>query len=155
MVTSPNFPNDYPKLLDMTQMIQVEEGMLIEIEFTAFETEHSYESVYNYQSSYYEYNFGTLWCYDDFDHLKIEDGDGSSLMDKTCGSSNEEIISGDDGQSIGPELPPNRISKTNVVKFIFKSDDYDDEEYGVGGSRGGWSVSWRAVSPPGECQHQP
>ena len=126
--------------------------MLIEIEFTAFETEIDYY----YDYSEMEYDYDKKWCYSYRDHLRIEDGDGTSLMDRTCGSSDSYIIIGDYGQSIGANLPPNILSTSNVVKFIFVSDPLDADDYNsISGSRGGWSVSWRAVSPPGECQHQP
>ena len=57
----------------------------------------------------------------DYDYLMIEDGDGTVLMEKSCGTS----------------LPANIQSKTNVVKLIFKTDKDT--------TRSGWEVKWKAV----------
>ena len=66
----------------------------------------------------------------------IEDGDGTVLMEKSCGTS----------------LPANIRSKTNVVKLRFKTDDSE--------VRRGWRFMWSAVLPsavlpstvlPSEC----
>ena len=61
-----------------------------------------------------------------YDYLMIEDGDGTTLMEKSCGTS----------------LPANIRSKTNVVKLIFKTDKDT--------TRSGWEVKWKAVLPS-EC----
>ena len=60
-----------------------------------------------------------------FDFLKIRDGDGTTLMGKTCGSS----------------LPNKITSKTNIVFLDFKTNGK--------GRRTGWSVYWRDVTLPG------
>ena len=58
-----------------------------------------------------------------YDYLTMTDGDGTTLMGKTCGAS----------------LPNNITSVTNVIEMKFKTD---------GGATGeGWSLSWRAVLP--------
>ena len=61
-----------------------------------------------------------------YDHLTIEDGDGSTLMEKTCGNT----------------LPQGLVSKSNVVKLHFKTDESVAES--------GWSVTWSAEKPTGE-----
>ena len=66
-VTSPNYPDNYPNNLEKTDMIQVEQGLILSLQFTAFKI----ESCSN--------------C--DCDHLTITDGDGTILMKKSCGSS--------------------------------------------------------------------
>ena len=84
-------------------MIQVEEGLILSLQFTAFDIEsHS-------------------TC--DYDHLTITDGDGTTLMEKSCGSS----------------LPAAITSRTNSVTLIFSTDD----SY----AKTGWSVNWTAVTP--------
>ena len=90
-------------------MIQVEQSLVIFLQFTAFDIE-----------------VGGSSC--PYDHLTITDGDGTTLMEKSCGSI----------------LPADIISTSNIVKLLFSSDDWN-------GFYSGWSVSWRAVTP-GECQ---
>ena len=63
----------------------------------------------------------------DYDHVTITDGDGTTLMEKSCGAT----------------LPANITSTSNIVKMVFSTNGW--------GTRSGWSVSWSAVTP-GECQ---
>ena len=107
VVTSPNYPDKYPNDLQNTTTIGVEKGMIIALKFTAFNVEWGDDS-----------------C--PYDHLTIEDGDGSTLMEKTCGYS----------------LPEDLVSKSNVVKLHFKTDESVTES--------GWSVTWSAEKPTGE-----
>ena len=104
----------------------MEEGLTLLLQFTAFNLEpHSY-------------------C--GFDHLTITDGDGTILMEKSCGSSDDgtAVIGGHGGQlSLGSSLPANVRSLSNSVNLIFKTD--------FTGAMAGWSVSWSAVTP-GECK---
>ena len=58
-----------------------------------------------------------------FDNLAITDGDGTTLLAKTCGST----------------LPSNITSLTNVVNTLFRTN--------ANGTASGWSVSWSAVTP--------
>ena len=67
VVTSPNYPNNYPNNLQRTETIQIGEGLILSLEFNAFDIEDD--------SS----------CYDD--HLTITDNYGTTLMEKNCGSS--------------------------------------------------------------------
>ena len=107
MRESENWPGNYPNDLDQElDPIVVAQGMVISIEFTDFDIE--------YHSS----------C--GYDYLMIEDGDGTVLMEKSCGTS----------------LPANIRSKTNVVKLRFKTDDSE--------VRRGWRFMWSAVLPS-EC----
>ena len=90
VVTSPNYPDKYPNDLRNTTTIKVVKGMIVALKFTAFNVE--------------------IESWDDscpYDHLTIKDGDGSTLMEKTCGQS----------------LPENLVSKSNVVKLYFTTDD--------------------------------
>ena len=61
MVTSPNYPCNYPNKLNRTTTITAKEGMVVELEFTAFNT------------------------YSGFDTLKILDNDGTVLSNKRSG----------------------------------------------------------------------
>ena len=106
MVTSPNYPNNYPYSFDRTDIIWVEEGLIIAMQFTAFDVESD------------------AWSTCSYDHVTIKNGDGTILMEKTCGSS----------------LPAALTSKSNVVKIYFHSND-------DGFSFSGWSLTWRAVTP--------
>ena len=58
-----------------------------------------------------------------YDYLTMTDGDGSTLMGKTCGTS----------------LPNNITSASNVIEMEFRTDGSQPRE--------GWSLSWRAVLP--------
>ena len=132
-VTSPNYPRNYPNYLNKTQTIKVEERLTLFLQFTAFDIED------------YPIN-GNLECshFDRGDHLTITDGDGTTLMEKSCGSTSSKygLIVG--GQSIGPFMPAAIRSRTNVVNLVFITTVH-------AGTRTGWSVSWSVVTS-GECQ---
>ena len=57
------------------------------------------------------------------DHVTIKNGDGTTLMEKTCGSS----------------LPAAVTSTSNIVEIYFHTDS--------GWSYSGWRLTWRAVTP--------
>ena len=128
IVTSPNYPENYPNNFRKTETIQVEQGLVLSLQFTAFIIEPHPRC-------------GDL--------LKIADGDGTILMEKSCGPFNDgSILIG--GQSIiydildnSSSLPPNITSKSNIVKLMFSSNGFRTFP--------GWSVNWTAVTP-GECQ---
>ena len=61
MVTSPNYPCNYPNNLKQTETIIAKEGMVVDLEFTAFETEL-------------------------YDTLEIQDNDGTILLPARGGS---------------------------------------------------------------------
>ena len=105
ILSSPNYPGKYPNNHKKTETIQGGPGTVLVLEFTAFDVK-SHAS-----------------CR--FDYLKIRDGDGTTLMGKTCGSS----------------LPNQITSKSNIVFLDFKTNGK--------GRRTGWSVHWRDVILPG------
>ena len=121
VVSSPNYPN-YPKNLHKTQIIQVEKGMILSLNFTMFDLP-------------YHVNFDSI-----SDHLKITDGDGTTLMEESFGSSfrGPNLKIGD--LKLVPALPAGIISTSNRVKLTFITDDHD-------GGHDGWKVSWSAVRP--------
>ena len=90
--------------MEKRDALQVEQGQIFELHFTAFEIECKY------------------------DHLTITDGDGTTLMEKSCGNT----------------LPADITSTSNIVKLRFITDG--------SATRTGWSVSWIAVTP-GEKAH--
>ena len=55
-----------------------------------------------------------------YDYLVIEDGDGTTLMEKMCGTT----------------LPSDVVSKSNIVKLHFTTDGDT--------TKPGWSVTWTA-----------
>ena len=121
MVTSPNHPGNYPDNLEKTETIKVEQGLILFLQFTAFDIEFAYT------------------C--EFDHLTITDGDGTTLMEKSCGGysstwHDDDVVIG--GESIGSSLPPAITSRSNSINLVFTTD--------VNNARSGWSVSWRAVA---------
>ena len=98
--------------MEKPEAVQVEQGLILELQFTAFEIECKY------------------------DHLTITDGDGTTLMEKSCGSI----------------LPANITSTSNIINLLFSSTSVklylSDRRNDV---MTGWSLNWRAVEP-GECQ---
>ena len=86
-----------------------------------------------------------------FDHLTIVDGDGTILMEKSCGSTDDgtAVIGGHGGQqSLGSSLPADIRSRSNTVNLLFKTSftGLQVDWYWTG-----WSVSWSAVTS-GECK---
>ena len=118
VVASPNFPGNYPNNLEKTETLLVDQDLVLLLQFTAFDIE--------YQST----------C--PWDHLTIKDGDGATLMNKTCGSC--------DSMQACDFLPASIKSSSNVVDLLFVTNG--------NGRKAGWSVSWIAV-PPGQCHHSP
>ena len=45
IVTSPNYPENYPNNLNWTTTITAKEGMVVELEFTAFNTDSGYDTL--------------------------------------------------------------------------------------------------------------
>ena len=118
-ITSPNYPGPYPINYDTTEIVKVREGLLILLQFTSFNIE--------YQSN----------CL--FDFVSFTEGNGTILMDRTCGSTMEANVQ-IGSQILGSSLPIQR-SRSNIVRLRFKSD-YSSAMLG-----NRWSVSWVAVTP--------
>ena len=138
MITSPNYPDNYPNNLEKTETIQVEQGLILLLQFNAFDIE---ESSYDYDYDASQYDYDSPKC--KFDHLTITDGDGTTLMEKSCGSASDgSVVIG--GQSIGSSLPPAIRSRSNTINLVFTTNWRD--------TGSGWSVSWRAVAG---INHQP
>ena len=101
----------------------MQRGMILSLEFNAFDID-------------FDPVLCDLNC--NCDHLTIMDGDGTTLMGKSCGSSlNSSTIF--EGRLIGSSLPPAIVSRSNSISITFKT--------GSLGSRSGWSISWKAVTP--------
>ena len=66
IINSPNYPDNYPNNIQKTETIKVEEGLVLSLQFTAFDIQ----------------SCSTCAC----DHLTITDGDGTTLMEKNCGN---------------------------------------------------------------------
>jgi len=120
VVSSANYPGSYPNNVRKLDIIEVEEGLVVAIEFTAFDVE-----------SYYWASTCT------FDHVTIKNSDGTTLMEKTCGTSSWGFITG--GQNISSSLPAVDTSTSNTVEIYFHTDHNT--------SKSGWSLTWRAVTP--------
>ena len=113
VVTSPNYPNYYPPNLEKTVTIRVETGKVLRLEFNKFAVR----------------SCDNCTC----DHVEIKDGDGKTLMDKSCGDSSISSSSSDHFQ------PPVIVTNTNTVEIFFHTDAKN--------SKPGWSLSWVAVTP--------
>ena len=118
----------------------MEQGLILSLQFTAFDIQAEYDYYYDYDTYTYEYDYDSIsYCPD---HLTITDGNGTTLMKKSCGSTSEgNVLIGD--QSFGSSLPANITSTSNIVKLVFSADG--------GLALPGWRVIWSAVTP-GECQ---
>ena len=114
VLTSPDYPSNYPNSLDMTESLQVESGKVLRMEFTFFAVEHVQSRCSH-------------------DYVKVTDGDGTVLMDNSCGYSNRSSTSSD------YFLPPNITTRTNTVNIIFHTNSYT--------SNVGWSLNWTALAP--------
>ena len=116
VVISPNHPDNYPDNLDKTDTIEVENGKILRMEFTQFAVDSCWNSI-------------SCSC----DFVKITDGDGTTLMDNSCGYSDR------DPSSSGYFLPPIITTRSNRVEIFFHTDG----SY----AWNGWSFSWSAVTP--------
>ena len=136
IVTSPNYPENYPNNFRKTETIQVEQGLILSLQFTAFNIE-----IPTIHDTIHDTCYG-CGC----NYLTITEGDGTIIVGKMCGSTeNGDVEMG--GQNLGFSLPPNITSRSNVVKLIFTTTIWSSNT-----TKRGWSVSWSAVAP-GECQH--
>ena len=116
VVTSPNYPGNYPSNLDKTETIEVENGKILRMEFTMFDV-----------------GWGS-GCQNYF--VRITDGDGTILMDNSCGY----LDPSDSALSINVYfLPPIITTTTNRVEIFFHTDGSN--------GRSGWSLSWSEVTP--------
>ena len=68
-----------------------------------------------------------------YDFVKITDGDGTTMMDKSCGYSEA------DPSSSFYFLPPIITTRSNKVEILFHTDP--------SGATSGWSLSWSVVTP--------
>ena len=116
MITSPNYPEVYSPNLDKTEILQVETGKVLRLEFTDFGVDACGD-------------VSLCPCHYD----KITDGDGTVLMDRSCGFSH------DDPSTSEYFNPPIITSQTNLVEIFFHTGAVDLQT--------GWSLSWSAVTP--------
>ena len=124
-VASPNYPANYPDRLDKKEQITVESGKILRLEFTHF-------------AVWACYNIATCLC----GFVKITDGDGTTLMDNSCGYSSSDFV--DPSHSLYFQ-PPILTTKTNRVEIYFHTNDKR--------ATSGWSLRWTAVAE-GECYHR-
>ena len=115
VITSPNHPGKYPDNIVKVEHVTVETGKILRLEFTAFAVHV------------------TPTCTADF--VRITDGDGTTLMDNSCGYS--------DQSSDLYFRPPIITTKTNKVEIYFHTNA--DRL-----ATSGWSLRWTAVAE-GEC----
>ena len=122
VVTSPNHPGYYHHNIDKNEHITVETGKILRLEFTAFAV-----------------NVGGSITTCPTDFVRITDGDGTTLMDNSCGYSDR-----DPSDRYYIRLPI-ITTKTNKVEIYFHTNDNT--------ARSGWSLRWTAVAE-GECYHR-
>ena len=125
-VKSPNYPEQYPNLLKKTETIEVEPGLVLSLHIITFEIE-SYMNQTN-----------NLTC--GFDYLTIIDGDGTTLMEKSCGYRYDgSLIIGE--QYVGYSMPEYIRSRSNTVNLIFSTNG------AIAWS--GWRFEWVALTQGG------
>ena len=118
VITSPNHPGKYPDNIVKVEHVTVETGKILRLEFTAFAV-HVVGSIST--------------CTTDF--VRITDGDGTTLMDNSCGYSDRNPSYSNFFQ------PPIITSLTNTVEIYFHTDDE--------GAQPGWSLDWTALAAGG------
>ena len=111
---SPNHPQKYPNILQKTGRIEVETGKVLRLEFTFFELQWD------------------ALCAKDY--VKIKDGDGTTLMENSCG-----WMQGVSDSHRYNFKPPILVSQTNSVEILFITNSYSQYK--------GWKLSWTAVTP--------
>ena len=116
VVTSGNFPRRYPNNVKHTETLQAENGTVLILDFSYFAIRVC---------------GGIVVCSCDF--LKITDGDGTILMDKSCGFSSDS----DPESATDLFIPPKIMSETNIVRIFFQTDETL--------THNGWSITWEAV----------
>ena len=122
-VTSPNYPYfNYPNNLEKTETIQVESGKVLRLEFTHFAVE--WEPTCQY------------------DYVRITEGDGTILMNNSCGYSTVDPSEPNYFQ------PPIIKTKTNTTSIFLRTNSLRNDP--------GWRLSWMAVTPGLElfCQDE-
>ena len=113
-ITSPNYPYfNYPNNLEKTQIIQVESGKVLRLEFTHFAVE--WEPTCQY------------------DYVRVTDGDGTILMNNSCGYSSVDPSESNYFQ------PPVINTKTNSTSIFLRTNSLRTDP--------GWRLSWLAVTP--------
>ena len=121
VITSPNHPGYYPHNIDKRERITLETGKILRLEFTAFAVDVGFHTPTDRP------------CTEDF--VRITDGDGTTLMDNSCGNS----IHPSDSMYF---QPPIITTKTNEVEIYFHTNDNL--------AASGWSLRWTALAE-GEC----
>ena len=111
---SPNHPGKYPNRLQKTERIEVETGKVLRLEFTFFEVQRD------------------ALCAKDY--VEIKDGDGTTLMESSCG-----WMQGVSDSHSYHFIPPILVSQTNSVEIVFITDSASQYR--------GWKLSWTAVTP--------
>ena len=117
VITSPNHPDEYPNNINKTETIEVESGKILRLEFTSFAVEYE-------------------WSVCQYDFVKIMDGDGTTLMNNSCGY---WVDQDHPGYSDAYFQPPIITTRSNRVEIFFHTDDRWADS--------GWSLSWSAVTP--------
>ena len=133
VVTSPNFPNDYPHNLEESYTIEVEQGQVLLLSFTVFNIDSTNDMTWSALDYHGNDYLEKVTC--PSDHLTITDSDGIILMEESCG-----------------HILPDRItSRTNKVNLTFHTDDRDVEPSFNSNryisKRAGWSIIWTALTP--------
>ena len=117
VVSSPNFPNPPPNNLDKEYTIEVEQELVLRLEFDSF--------YLAYDWGFIDFTFTTKgYLCDNRSQLTIIDGDGTTFLEKFCGG----------------RLPVTILSKSNKVTLLFHTPeevDVNDE----------WRIEWIAEKP--------
>ena len=66
VLTSPNYPGNYPNSVEKTETIQVENGLLVLMHFTEFDI----EAQFDWDSEVFDYDFSSSFTCP-FDHLQL------------------------------------------------------------------------------------
>ena len=101
-ITSENFPNVYPDNINKEYPINADGTFVIKFSHFVLEVGKYF---LNHCIYFFHYK-APKWDSSCYDWVSVKDGDGSILLDKTCGS----------------DIPPPITSKTNTAKVFFYTD---------------------------------
>ena len=135
VVTSPNYPDDYPHNFKDTTTINAIDNCVLKLGFSHF-------AVFTNRKCGDCEERGSCgsWLHENYtasclcDYLEIADGSEATLMDRSCGYTNTRYSP--------VRFKPPMVATNSSITISFKTSGN-----GTTGQRGGWRGLWTAVTP--------